>query len=204
MSNRRPIETRKARWAHRIAKFLRDQNITPNSISLSSIVFAFAAMLALMGKIYLLAAVLIQMRLLCNLFDGMVAIEFAQKTKSGEIFNDAPDRPADIFILLGAGYAIQSVPHAIELGWLAALLAVLTAYVRNLGVASGASPYFIGPMAKQHRMATITISAILAFFEMRHFTSDYALALGLVIVCIGSVFTLFRRLARIVSELESK
>jgi phosphatidate cytidylyltransferase len=32
-----------------------------------------------------------------NLFDGMLAVEFGQKSALGPIFNDLPDRPADVF-----------------------------------------------------------------------------------------------------------
>ena len=53
------------------------------------------------------AAVLIQFRLLCNLFDGMVAVEGGLGTPSGILFNDFPDRIADPLILICAGYAAQ-------------------------------------------------------------------------------------------------
>jgi len=39
---------------------------------------------------------------------------------------------------------------------LAAALAILTAYVRVLGVSVGTPQYYLGPMAKQHRMAALT------------------------------------------------
>ena len=102
------------------------------------------------------AAVCIQLRLLCNLFDGMVAVEQQQRTKSGEIFNELPDRFADAFILAGAGYASTEPGWLVELGWIAAVLALITAYVRSLGAAVGAGQHFLGPMAKQHRMALMT------------------------------------------------
>jgi len=40
----------------------------------------------------------------CNLLDGMVAIEGGLKTPAGELFNDVPDRISDPLILVGAGY----------------------------------------------------------------------------------------------------
>ena len=79
---------------------------------------------------------LIQMRLLCNLFDGMVAVEGGHKTKSGEIYNELPERFADVFILVGAGNAWMRVEWGPLLGWLCAVLALLTAYVRALGAAA--------------------------------------------------------------------
>jgi phosphatidylglycerophosphate synthase len=53
----------------------------------------------------LVAVVGVQLRLLCNLFDGMVAVEGGKKSKSGEVFNDMPDRIADPILLVCAGYA---------------------------------------------------------------------------------------------------
>ena len=50
----------------------------------------------------------------------MVAVEGGRRTKSGEVFNDLPDRLSDPLILVGAGYAL---PYAWgpQLGWAAGL-----------------------------------------------------------------------------------
>src|SRR5206468_6047575 len=126
-----------------IARGLARLGFRPNTISILSVVCAGFAATSLMFTantgtvwriiLFILAAVFIQLRLLCNLFDGMVAVEGGFQTKSGEIFNELPDRFADVFILLGAGYSLPALPWAKEAGWAAALLAVLTAYVRALG-----------------------------------------------------------------------
>ena len=91
------------------------------------------------------AALFIQLRLLCNLFDGMVAIEGGLASKDGPFWNEFPDRVADILILVGAGLACGFV----ALGWAAACMAVLTAYVRELGRAVNVPADYRGPMAKQ-------------------------------------------------------
>ena len=76
---------------------------------------------------WLAAAVLVQLRLLANLLDGMVAIEAAQASRVGELFNEVPDRVSDAATLVGLGFAVGSVPL---LGFLAAILAILVAYIR--------------------------------------------------------------------------
>ncbi|NJS38761.1 MAG: CDP-alcohol phosphatidyltransferase family protein, partial [Rhodobacteraceae bacterium] len=53
----------------------------------------------------ILAAATIQARLVCNLIDGMVAVEGGQGTKDGPFWNEAPDRASDLLFLLGAGIA---------------------------------------------------------------------------------------------------
>ena len=94
---RRPIRARDTRLAADVAAWLARVGVRPKAISFASALFAGGAGLCLVltGKttgnfqplLFLTAAALIQMRLLCNLFDGMVAIEGGFRTKSGEIFN---------------------------------------------------------------------------------------------------------------------
>jgi phosphatidylglycerophosphate synthase len=150
------------------------------------------------------AAAGIQLRLLCNLLDGMVAVEGNRRSKSGEVFNDAPDRLADAVILVSVGYALPGFPWARELGWTATLLAVLTAYVRLLGGASGLIQDFCGPMAKPHRMAVLTVAALLSTVEWAFARPGTLLFAGLAIVAAGSLVTVLRRLTRIVRGLESR
>jgi phosphatidylglycerophosphate synthase len=212
---RRPIQARNTKWAAKVARWLASVGLRPNHISVLSMVFGgLAAGCFLVGghtesvsaRIILLiaAAVCIQFRLLCNLFDGMVAIEGGFKTKSGEVFNELPDRFSDIAILLSAGYSLPGVPWTQELGWSAALLSVLTAYVRAFGGAAGASQYFCGPMAKQQRMAVMTTACLLnaAFVGLR--SSFQVLPWALAIIVMGCVVTIVRRTFLIIRELESK
>jgi phosphatidylglycerophosphate synthase len=76
----------------------------------------------------LVGAAAVQLRLLCNLLDGLVAIEGGRGSATGELFNELPDRVSDVLALVAAGYAVTWVAWAPELGWAAALAAVLTAY----------------------------------------------------------------------------
>jgi phosphatidylglycerophosphate synthase len=214
---RRPLKSRQTRWAVASASWLARHNVSPNAISILSIVFAAAAGGAYAGcrvtasplvtsGLLVLASAGIQGRLLCNLLDGMVAIEGGKKSRSGEIFNDAPDRVADAIILAAAGYAITLT----TLGWVAAAGALLTAYVRVLGRSLGAGVYFVGPMAKQHRMATMTAANLVAALALPWGWSRgpqvaaLALAGALVLIVVGSVVTAARRLVRIVGDLEAR
>jgi phosphatidylglycerophosphate synthase len=214
--SRRPIAARNTSWAAATARGLVKAGVKPNTISVFSAVFGGVAGLAfwLGGRsesptawiaCLLGAAAGMQLRLLCNLFDGMVAIEGGFKTKSGEVFNELPDRFSDAFVFIGAGYAMPT--HFVgmpALGWLAAVLAVATAYVRAMGVAAGSSQHFCGPMAKQQRMAVMTVAALVACAESWWSDAAKALPLGLGIVVLGSLITVFRRTGRIISELESR
>ncbi len=212
---RRPIRARETRWAAAIAGWLARRGIRPNTISLMSVAFAAGAGICfvvlgrteeLWGRVLLPlgAAVCIQLRLLCNLFDGMVAVEQKQRTKSGEIFNELPDRFADAFILAGAGYAVMQPAWLVELGWGAAVLAVITAYVRSLGAAVGAGQFFLGPMAKQHRMALMTALCVLLAMTAGRSSQWMLVVAGLGTISLGCLITIARRSVAIVRELESR
>lgn len=198
-----------------VAQTLARMGLRPNAISILSVVFAAIAALCLVlagrtdGMARMLcwvgAAAGIQLRLLANLFDGMVAVEGGFRTKSGEVFNELPDRISDALVLVAAGYAVVGVTWSHDLGWLAAVLAVITAYVRTLGAACGTTQYFIGPMAKQQRMFLITAACVgnAAFFALRISGVEF-IPWALAIIVVGCVATIARRAARILRELESK
>jgi phosphatidylglycerophosphate synthase len=203
-SERRPLRVREQAWAKAIASWLARCGTSPNGISLAGMVCAVLAgtALALTPHLeagwriaaFLGAAGLIQLRLLANMFDGMVAIETGKSSPVGELFNEVPDRVSDVAVLVGAGYALGGRP---ELGFAAALLAVFIAYLRAEGKVAGAHQEFCGPMAKQHRMAVVTLACPLAAL----FPTVEVMAMALGVVLIGELITVPRRLLRIASAL---
>lgn len=213
--SRRPLKSRNREWAKRLAAALGRGGVAPNAISLASVAAAALAGLALLATrdagagtralLLLAAALFIQLRLLCNLLDGMVAVEGGRGSKSGELYNDAPDRIADALILVGAGYALSWPSWGYALGWAAALSAVLTAYVRMLGGSLGLRQDFCGPMAKPHRMALLTAACLLSMFEgFAPALRGWALLLALAIIVVGGLYTGWRRLCRIHAALEAR
>lgn len=210
---RRPIAARDTPWAAAAARWFARRGVRPNTISVFSVLFAAAGggCLAALGVVEspavriacLIGAIAgIQSRLLCNLFDGMVAIEEGRKTPSGAIFNELPDRFADAVILVGAGYAGPGSEWSIAAGWLAAVLAIITAYVRALGGSVGAAQHFVGPMAKQHRMALLTAACVLAMVLEVAGQTWPIFAWTLAIVAAGCVVTIARRCRLIIRDLE--
>jgi phosphatidylglycerophosphate synthase len=208
--NRRPLASRDTGWARSIARWLSAAAVAPNQISIASMGMAGVAGTCfwLAGTadpgariaLLLAAALFCQFRLLCNLFDGMVAIEGGKQEPDGPFWNEFPDRIADIFIFVGAGYG-AGVP---ALGWAAAALAVLTAYTRELGRACGLPADFSGPMAKPHRMATITAAALLSLLEPLWRGHNEVLLIALWLIAAGSAVTSVRRAANIVRSLRAR
>lgn len=159
----------------RVATALAVRRVTPNSISVAGMVggilagvcLAATAPMAAQGwpghwpvrALFIAAAALIQFRLLCNLIDGLVAVEGNMRSPLGELYNEIPDRISDAATIIGAGYALHSSP---TLGYVAAVVALLIAYIRAVGKSTGQPSDFRGPMAKQQRMAFITGACIVA------------------------------------------
>jgi len=213
-TGRRPLKSRDLRLFQNLAAALARGGVTPNAISFASIVFGCCAGVALAATAHcdgwaqracwLAAAAGIQLRLVANLLDGMVAVEGRKGGPSGDLWNEAPDRVSDAAIFIGAGYAAGGSP---VLGFAAALVAVAVAYVRALGASVGAGQCFLGPQAKQQRMAVMTgvclLSALLpAEFAMHGWLTLPALALWIVIV--GGVITAWRRLCFMANFLQEK
>lgn len=206
--NRRELATRRAGWPHVVARRLAGMGLTPNQISVASIAFALAgALLFAISRgrpAYLfLGAVGIQLRLLCNMLDGLLAIEGGLKSATGDLYNEVPDRFADIAFFLGAGYAIPDAWGPL-FGWATALVAVLTAYVRLLGGSLGFTQEFLGPFAKQHRMFALTMGALAAAIESAVRGTIISLEIALVVILVGSSFTFARRLQRIAKLLHNR
>lgn len=217
---RRELKSRNTSWARGLARLACASGLTPNQISLLSLGFAAASMAGFLlapeqttpwggALAWLAAAAGIQLRLLCNLLDGMVAVEGGRGSATGPIYNEAPDRLADVLILVGAGYSTRLEPGVLKLldtlplGWSCAVLALGTAYVRLLQGSLTGRQSFAGPMAKQHRMAVLTLAALVALAENRLGREPQAVHAALVVILAGSAVTVARRLRLLAAELQA-
>jgi phosphatidylglycerophosphate synthase len=211
---RRPIASRNHPLSIRIATWIAGLGITPNAISvagmiagvLAGVAFACTTLPELGWIVMLAAAALMQLRLLANMLDGMVAVQTARASPVGELFNEVPDRVSDTAIFIGAGYAAGSQP---ELGYLAAIGALFTAYVRAEGKVAGAHQEFCGPLAKPQRMAVLTLAALYVALgpeawqpQLSAWPGRSTLAWALLLIAVGSAITAIRRLARVGQALQ--
>lgn len=210
-TDRRPIASREQRVWIALSEKLVAGNFSANAVSIAGMVFGILCG----GMFYLssqtpywracliVGAALCQLRLLCNMLDGMVAIRSGKACPTGELYNEIPDRVSDSFALIGFGFIAGSSP---TLGYVAALLAMFTAYVRAVGKGAGASQAFQGPMAKPHRMFLLTIAALYAALAPQSWNPilvrDYSItSLVLAVIVVGCLVTSVRRLRAICSQL---
>lgn len=203
-SARRPLKSRSSAWARKATALLAGTPLTPNQVSVASIGFAGAggaALLLLKTPWSLLAcAACVQLRLVCNLLDGMLAVEAGRGSAVGGLYNEVPDRVADSLLIVALGYAV-SVPW---LGWSGALFAAVTAYIRTLGGALGLPQDFRGPMAKPHRMAVLTGACLLGIIESLLWGSHYTLLSGAWVIAVGSLLTCWTRTRAIARGLRAR
>lgn len=209
--SRRPIRARGSGWARWLSSALVRLGVSPNAISVASVGWAmigcvllvFAADAGEIAGAAMLAgaAACMALRSLCNMLDGMVAIEGGRATQAGAVFNEFPDRVADALFFIGAGVACAAWPWGERLGWLAAVLALLTAYTRTLGVANGQRDDFGGPMAKPTRMAVLAVGCLVAAGELIAGREPIGVYAALAVICAGCVVTIALRLRRLMSAL---
>ncbi|WP_426956315.1 CDP-alcohol phosphatidyltransferase family protein [Muricoccus radiodurans] len=205
--DRRPIAARDLPVTGRLAGWLIARRASPDAISAGGMACGVLAGLAFAGTVWwpdaarplwLLGALLVQLRLLANLLDGMVAVGRGVASPLGELWNEVPDRVSDTAVLLGLGVAAGSP----ALGAVAALAAMATAYVRAVGKAAGAPSDFRGPMAKQHRMALVTALGVWGAVAPWSWQASLRLAFWtLVAIAALSLLTAIRRLAGTVGHL---
>jgi phosphatidylglycerophosphate synthase len=211
--DRRPIATRNRKWAQVTTAWLAAQNVCPNAISIAGMCACIVAGIALAATsiadfriLWVIAALGAQLRLTANMLDGMVALASGRTSKIGELYNEIPDRVSDAAVFVGAGFGWGG---NIALGYIATILAIFTAYVRAAGKIAGGPNEFCGPMAKQHRMFVITLIALYSAITPRSWqmitfkNSQIGLmTFGLVVIIVGCVITVVRRVSRIAHALK--
>jgi phosphatidylglycerophosphate synthase len=208
--NRRPIAARNLALVRALADWLAPR-VSANAISVSSLVFGIGAgvMLAATAMAparlcWLSGALLVQLRLLANMLDGMVAERAKGPSRHGALYNEVPDRLTDAAALVGLGYALGGDP---TLGWIAALAATLTNYVRALGASLTGRQHYAGPMAKQQRMAVVTVVALAgalapAWMAVPLVGGLAAPGLALGLIALGCGYTAWRRLRLVARDLD--
>src|SRR5438128_10802329 len=111
--------------------------IHPDAISYFAILAAFAAALCFWKSgtntwLLIIAPLFCYLRLWFNMLDGMVAVAAGKASARGEIVNDLPDRISDVIIFVGVAHSDLMNP---VIGYWAAIVSVLTAYVGLFGQA---------------------------------------------------------------------
>lgn len=213
--DRRPLKSRSVRVFQWMAGVLAARGVSPNAISISSLVFALGAGFCLWATgqcdgwflriCWLAAAALVQLRLLANMLDGMVAVASGKTSRLGDLYNEVPDRISDAIILIALGWAAGGSPM---LGFIAALIALFVAYVRLVGAAVGVGHDFCGPLAKPQRMFLVTVLSLYGAIAQPAWQPSLESGEGLAAACllliiVGGALTALRRLVHIATAVRA-
>jgi len=205
------MKSRGTAWAGFFTHHMLKLGLRPNTVSLLSLVCAAVAGASAVWTarsesawvFWFIAAAGIQLRLFCNMMDGLLAVEGGLKSATGELYNEIPDRISDAWILVPLGYA-GGTGLSIALGWTAACGALFTAYVRALGAVQTARHDFSGPMAKPHRMATATVGCLgMMILDVSHLRLPLLLW-TLIVINAGILITGWRRVSHLASTLNQQ
>jgi phosphatidylglycerophosphate synthase len=129
--------------------------VTANQVTLAAVLGSIAvgagvAWAAACRPVFLAISLWLFVRMALNAMDGMLAREFAQKSRLGFYLNEITDVVSDA--ALYAPFALVAPFGPLGIGSVI-VLAVLTEFAGVLGAAAGASRRYDGPMGKSDRAA---------------------------------------------------
>ena len=207
--SRRPIAQAFRTTANGCVRFCIRLRIHPDWVSYASVVASAGAAVCFWQAanapfLLLMGALLCGIRLWLNMLDGMVALASGQASLRGEIVNELPDRFSDVLIFVGVAHSGLCY---VVIGYWAAIMAILTAYIGTLGQAVGLTRQFGGVMSKPWRMAVLmsgacmTAGLLLSQRPIQRIASLTILDWTCLIIVLGCLQTMSVRLIRLLREL---
>lgn len=143
--------------------------------------------------LYLLAILLVFLRMFLGTLDGLVATHYGKGSKRGEIVNRLAPELCDAFTMIALALAR---PEWAVPGVLALATSWLITFAGLVGPTAGLPTQSVGPAGQTDRLAALQLASLLAFLaETRHWEVD-VFALYLWWVVVGGILTIALRLQR--------
>lgn len=175
------------RWLDRIPGV---ERLSPNAVSLASLVPSGLAAVSLWLGWWPLVVVGILGRMALTVMDGLLAEAYGKKTRIGPYLNRLPQEIGDIALFLALWPWVDPAWLVLLLGaaWLVNVCGVLP------GVAGG-SPQPVGPAGQPDRIAIVLVAAAIRTFVV------FDLTWVCVLIVVLSIPTVVLRVSRTVREL---
>jgi CDP-alcohol phosphatidyltransferase len=153
---------------HPLLVWLHRRGVTANEITVVAIVFSFGIGVlfweaSAVPLFFLALPIGLLVRMILNALDGMMAREFGQTSRLGEVLNEVGDVVSDVFIF----FPLLKY-HPESLYWVVAfiVLSVLNEFAGVMGKVLGGQRRYEGPMGKSDRALLVGIYGLLAYFSV--------------------------------------
>ena len=180
-----------------LLKLLHNFGITPNSLTVFTILFSFfigyLLFLGIDNKIYFLfVSIGLLFRMMLNALDGMMATTYNLKSKEGEVLNEIGDVLSDIAIYFPFIY-FNSL--SIELIIIFISLSVINEFCGLLAKSISGIRRYDGPMGKSDRAFFVGIICIILYFTNAILVYlDYIFLFAIILMIISSFLRLTKSL----------
>jgi archaetidylinositol phosphate synthase len=103
------------KYTERIASFFIRLGVTPNQVSMLSLLFGFSCALAFAGRHFVAGSLLLFVSAILDLVDGNVARKNHTESRFGAVFDWIADKYVDAAVILGIGFSgIPIISHLID------------------------------------------------------------------------------------------
>ena len=149
-----------------ILTFLNRLNVTANQITIASILLSLFIGIAFWNAdkyscLFLVLPLGLLLRMALNALDGMMAREYNQQSKKGELLNEVGDVVSDIFIFFPL---LKFEKDCIHLIVAFMCLSILNEFVGIMGKIVGAERRYEGPMGKSDRAFVLSLYGLVSYF----------------------------------------
>jgi len=190
--------------------FLAALHITPNMVTLFSLLPAAGAGVALAFGWFGLASVLAVMATFCDILDGLLARKTGVSSNAGEVIDAAVDRYGEMFFLGGLVYYYRTHDQVLFIVLAAIIGSFMVSYATAKAEAMGvAAPR--GAMRRGERAAYLIFGAAFTPVSKAVFANSPSLAvhelpiiLALTIVAVVSNISVLQRLGAIIEALRAR
>lgn len=193
-----------------VIDFLSALRITPNMVTVFSLVPAAGAGIALASGWFGLASVLAVMSTFCDILDGLLARKTGVSSNAGEVIDAAVDRYAEMFWFGGLIYYYRSHDQVLFIVLAAIIGSFMVSYATAKAEAMGvAAPR--GAMRRGERAAYLIFGAAFTPVSKALFANSASLALHecpiiltLSIIAVVSNISVVQRLGSVIEALRTK
>lgn len=180
---------------HPLLVWLHRRGVTANEITVVSIVFSFGIGVlfweaSAVPLFFLALPIGLLVRMILNALDGMMAREFGQTSRLGEVLNEVGDVVSDVFIF----FPLLKY-HPESLYWVVAfiVLSVLNEFAGVMGKVLGGQRRYEGPMGKSDRALLMGIYGLLAYFGVGIQTYSQVVFAIVIALLLLSTFTRLKK-----------